>query len=143
MNDNEKMIDQSLLAESVSEKIPYTFTDSILVKPLDKIMVKKEVTILPDTKPVKDSEGVEAVEGEPKTEVKEVESDFSKGIILKLPINYDINLKMEEKEGRQFSPHYNIGDVIVYKTISAKPFDLLKDSKLLRSYDIVAIVDND
>ena len=50
---------------------------------------------------------------------------------------------MEEKEGRQFSPHYNIGDVIVYKTISAKPFDLLKDSKLLRSYDIVAIVNND
>ena len=142
MNED-KMIDQSQLAEDVAKKIPYTFTDSFLVKPLDQIMVKKEVTSLPNTKPVKDDNGIEAVEGEPTTEVKEVESDFSKGIILKRPINYEIQLNSEKEAGRQYSAHFEIGDVVIYKTTSARPFDLLKDSRLIKSYDILAIVNND
>ena len=139
MNDNGKMIDHVQLAQCVSEKIPYDFTDFILVKPLDKIMVKKEVTELPNTKPVKDADGVEAVEGEPKTEVKEVESDFSKGIIIKLPISYALQLESEKASDRQYMPHFNIGDVVVYRTMAAKPFDLLKDSKMIKTYDVVAI----
>ena len=139
MSDNENMIDQSQLAQSVSEKIPYDFTDFILVKPLDKIMVKKEVTELPNTKPVKDADGVEAVEGEPKTEVKEVESDFSKGVIIKLPISYALQLELEKASDRQYMPHINIGDVVVYRTMAAKSFDLLKDSKMIKTYDVVAI----
>lgn len=139
MNDNENMIDQSQLAQSVSEKIPYDFTEFILVKPLDKIMVKKEVTELPNTKPVKDTDGVEAIEGEPKTEVKEVESDFSKGIIIKLPISYTLQLESEKASDRRYMPHFNIGDVVVYRTMAAKSFDLLKDSKMIKTYDVVAI----
>ena len=138
MNED-KLMDQSQLAESVAEKIPYTFHDCFLVKPLDKIMVKKEVTELPNNKPVKDKDGVEAVEGTPKTEVKEVESDFSKGIIIKLPISYTLQLESEKASDRRYMPHFNIGDVVVYRTMAAKSFDLLKDSKMIKTYDVVAI----
>lgn len=138
MNNNEQMIDQSQLAKDVSDKIPYEFIDSFLVKPLDKIMVKKEVTNLPESKPVKDSDGIEAVEGEPKTEVKEVESDYKKGIILKLPISYQLSLNKEEELG-QYQAHYNIGDVVLFKQVQSTPFDLIKDSRLIKGYNIIAI----
>lgn len=130
MNED-KLIDQSQLAESVAEKIPYTFHDCFLVKPLDKIMVKKEVTELPNSKPVKDENGVEAVEGTPKTEVKEVESDYQQGIIIKIPSTY------KETENKLMS--IKIGDIILYKQTRTMPFDLLKDSRLIRYFDIVAV----
>lgn len=130
MNED-KLIDQSQLAESVAEKIPYTFHDCFLVKPLDKIMVKKEVTELPNSKPVKDENGVEAVEGTPKTEVKEVESDYQQGIIIKIPSTY------KETENKLMS--IKIGDIILYKQTRTIPFDLLKDSRLIRYFDIVAV----
>lgn len=130
MNED-KLMDQSQLAESVAEKIPYTFHDCFLVKPLDKIMVKKEVTELPNNKPVKDKDGVEAVEGTPKTEVKEVESDYQQGIVIKIPSTY------KETENKLMS--IKIGDIILYKLTRTIPFDLLKDSRLIRYFDIVAV----
>lgn len=130
MNED-KLIDQSQLAESVAEKIPYTFHDCFLVKPLDKIMVKKEVTELPNNKPVKDENGVEAIEGTPKTEVKEIESDYQQGIIIKIPSTY------KETENKLMS--IKIGDIILYKQTRTMPFDLLKDSRLIRYFDIVAV----
>nr|DAE46273.1 MAG TPA: mHsp60, mHsp10, Mitochondrial, Chaperonin, Complex, Symmetric [Caudoviricetes sp.] len=130
MNED-KLMNQSQLAESVAEKIPYTFHDCFLVKPLDKIMVKKEVTELPNSKPVKDENGVEAVEGTPKTEVKEVESDYQQGIIIKIPSTY------KETENKLMS--IKIGDIILYKQTRTMPFDLLKDSRLIRYFDIVAV----
>lgn len=130
MNED-KLMNQSQLAESVAEKIPYTFHDCFLVKPLDKIMVKKEVTELPNSKPVKDENGVEAVEGTPKIEVKEVESDYQQGIIIKIPSTY------KETENKLMS--IKIGDIILYKQTRTMPFDLLKDSRLIRYFDIVAV----
>ena len=127
----EKLINQSQLAESVAEKIPYTFHDCFLVKPLDKIMVKKEVTELPNSKPVKDADGVEAVEGTPKTEVKEVESDYQQGVVIKIPSTY------KETDNKLMS--VKIGDIILYKPTRTMPFDLLKDSRLIRYFDIVAV----
>lgn len=130
MNED-KLMNQSQLAESVAEKIPYTFHDCFLVKPLDKIMVKKEVTELPNSKPVKDENGVEAVEGTPKTEVKEVESDYQQGVVIKIPSTY------KETENKLMS--IKIGDIILYKQTRTIPFDLLKDSRLIRYFDIVAV----
>ena len=130
MNED-KLMDQSQLAESVAEKIPYTFHDCFLVKPLDKIMVKKEVTELPNNKPVKDKDGIEAVEGTPKTEVKEVESDYQQGIVIKIPSTY------KETDNKLMS--VKIGDIILYKPTRTMPFDLLKDSRLIRYFDIVAV----
>lgn len=131
---NEKLIDQSQLAESVAEKIPYSFIDFFLVKPLDKIMVKKEVTELPTNKPVKDADGIEAVEGTPKTEVKEVESDYQQGVVIKVPYSY----KNADKT-KTIMPEIKPGDVILYKTTRTMPFDLIKDSRLIRSFDITAL----
>ena len=119
------------MAESVAEKMPYTFHDCFLVKPLDKIMVKKEVTELPNNKQVKDIDGIEAVEGTPKTEVKEVESDYQQGIVIKIPSTY------KETENKLMS--IKIGDIILYKLTRTMPFDLLKDSRLIRYFDIVAV----
>ena len=130
MNED-KLMNQSQLAESVAEKIPYTFHDCFLVKPLDKIMVKKEVTELPNNKPVKDKDGIEAVEGTPKTEVKEVESDYQQGIVIKVPSTY------KETDNKLMS--VKIGDIILYKPTRTMPFDLLKDSRLIRYFDIVAV----
>lgn len=130
MNED-KLMNQSQLAESVAEKIPYTFHDCFLVKPLDKIMVKKEVTELPNNKPVKDKDGVEAVEGTPKTEVKEVESDYQQGVVIKIPSTY------KETDNKLMS--VKIGDIILYKPTRTMPFDLLKDSRLIRYFDIVAV----
>lgn len=129
----EKLMNQSQLAESVAEKIPYTFHDCFLVKPLDKIMVKKEVTELPNSKPVKDADGVEAVEGTPKTEVKEVESDYQQGVVIKIPVTY------KESNGNSTLMDIKAGDVILYKQTRTVPFDLLKDSRLIRYFDIVAV----
>lgn len=129
----EKLMNQSQLAESVAEKIPYTFHDCFLVKPLDKIMVKKEVTELPNSKPVKDADGVEAVEGTPKTEVKEVESDYQQGVVIKIPVTY------KESNGNSTLIDIKAGDVILYKQTRTVPFDLLKDSRLIRYFDIVAV----
>lgn len=142
MNDNEQLIDQSQLAKDVAERIQYEFVDSFLVKPLDKIMVKKEVTKLPEGEPVKDAEGVEAVEGEPETEVKEVESDYKRGIILKTPITYRLMIEREAENG-QYAPHYEAGDVVIYKQITTCPFDLIKNSVLIKSHNIVAKERND
>lgn len=130
MNED-KLMNQSQLAESVAEKIPYTFHDCFLVKPLDKIMVKKEVTELPNNKPVKDKDGIEAVEGTPKTEVKEVESDYQQGVVIKIPTTY------KETDNKLMS--VKIGDIILYKPTRTMPFDLLKDSRLIRYFDIVAV----
>ena len=130
MNED-KLMNQSQLAESVAEKIPYTFHDCFLVKPLDKIMVKKEVTELPNNKPVKDKDGIEAVEGTPKTEVKEVESDYQQGVVIKIPSTY------KDTDNKLMS--VKIGDIILYKPTRTMPFDLLKDSRLIRYFDIVAV----
>ena len=131
-NDN-LTIDQTPLAESVSLKIGYNFLDNFLVKQLDPIKVKKEFSKpVSDNKPSVDKNGIKAVDYDKiETEVKETDSDFRKGVIIKIPMSYE---RMETK------PYdFKIGDVILFKDSRAGYFDLLKDSRLLNYYDIVAI----
>lgn len=42
MDDKDKLIDQSPLAEDVAKSIKYDFLDYFLVKPLDPVKIKKE-----------------------------------------------------------------------------------------------------
>ena len=123
MEDNEKLMDQAAVAESVSNKIKYEFSDYFLVKPLDPIKVKKEFTKLPeDKKPVKDKNGVEAVnveDSEIETEVKEVDSDYRKAVVLKTPFYYEKTL-MENPNMMKIK----VGDVILYKENRSMWFDL-------------------
>lgn len=128
----EEKIDQSVLANDLSNKIAYDFLDYILVKPFDPIKVQKEFSKPVEKKATTDENGVEAVDfDEVETEVKEVDSDYRKGIVLKIPLNIYV------KEGEEFP--IKIGDVIVFRDRSAGYFDLLKDSRLVRYYDVVAI----
>ena len=131
-NDN-LTIDQTPLAESVSLKIEYNFLDNFLVKQLDPIKVKKEFSKpVSNNKPNVDENGIKAIDYDKiETEVKETDSDFRKGVIIKIPMSYE---RMETK------PYdFKIGDVILFKDSRAGYFDLLKDSRLLNYYDIVAI----
>ena len=135
----EKIIDQSKLANDVASKIPYEFTDSFLVKLLDPIKVKKEfqVPVSKDETPKKDKNGIEAVDfDETKTETKEVDSDYRKGVVLKVPYSYTAQLSDEKIS---YVPKINVGDIVLFRDAAIRFFDLLKDSKLVRQYDIIAI----
>lgn len=131
------MIDQSVLAEDVANKINYDFLDSFLVKPLDPVKVKKEFSKpVENTKAQKDANDVEAVDyDEVTTEVKEVDSDYRKGIVLKVPMSYSTQLAEDKYQLSKIK----VGDVVVFRDRSCVYFDLIKDSRLVRYYEIVAI----
>lgn len=137
--EDEKLIDQSQLAESVSDKIPYEMHRHFLIKPLDPIKVKKEFSkpVATDNTPKTDENGVEAVDYDKvETEVKEVDSDFRKGVILKIPFDYQQSM---DKEKDWMDMPMKVGDVVVYQTRGAVWFDLLKDTQLIPGYDIIAV----
>ena len=133
--EEDKLIDQSVLAEDVASKIPYSFRDFFLVKPLDPVKVKKEFStpVVKENAATSVKDDIEAQDyDEVKTEVKEVDSDYRRGIVLKSPVWYPTE-DMKENE------IINTGDVVLFKDTSGMFFDLVKDSKIIRLYDIVAV----
>ncbi len=133
----DKLIDQSPLAESVAENIKYEFLDFFLVKPLDPVKVKKEFSKPVTTgTPAKDANGIEAQDFENvETEVKEVDSDYRRGIVLKRPLYY----LSEENKMLGTPSEINVGDVVIFRDPAGLRFDLLKDSRLLRMFDILGV----
>ena len=132
MEEDKKIIDQSELAESISKSIPYTFFDYFLVKPLDPIKVKKEFSKPVSTgTPVEDANGVKAEDFDNvETEVKEVDSDFRKGVVIKCPTYYgDDTIKHNAQ----------VGDIVIFRDTAGLRFDLVKDSRLLRVFDILGV----
>lgn len=128
-NKDTQIMDQSVLANDISNKIEYQFRNQFLVKPLDPVMVNKEFS-----KPIakenrKDEEGIEATDyDEVETEVKSVPSDYRRGVVIKVPAEYKSdNFKIE------------IGDIILYKDRTAQWFDLCKDTQLVDMYAIIGI----
>ena len=99
------------------------------MKPLEPVKVKKEFS-----KPVSkgtstDKEGIEAQDfDEVETEVKEVDSDYRRGVVIKCPTYYD-NPDVEK--------NISVGDVVIFRDTAGLRFDLVKDSRLLRQYDIL------
>ena len=132
MEDKDKIIDQTELAQSVSDQIKYNFFDYFLVKPLDPIKVKKEFSKPVSTgTPVEDANGVKAEDfNDVETEVKEVNSDFRTGVVVKCPTYYD------EPSAKLYA---KIGDIVIFRDTAGLRFDLVKDSRLLRLYDILGI----
>lgn len=130
-------VDQSVLANDISDKIEYDFIDMFLVKPLDVVKVTKSfMKPVSEKKATVDENNVEAVDYDTvETEVKEVDSDFRKGIVLKIPHTYS-----SDTNANGNLPKINIGDVVVFRERSGWHFDLLKDSKLIKYYDIIAVV---
>lgn len=137
MEEKEK-VDQAILAEDLSKQIKYSFLDFFLVKPLDPIKVKKEFSKpVPTGTPAKDENGIEAQDFDSvETEVKEVDSDFRRGIVLKRPLYYD-----NSTDDRGLA-EIKIGDTVLFRDTTGIRFDLLKDSRLLRQYDILGKVDD-
>lgn len=136
MEDKEK-IDQSELAGSVAKSIPYEFLDYFLIKPLDAIKVKKEFSTPVDTTVHKDKNGIEAQDfKEVSTEVREVDSDYRKAVIIKRPISYVKQLEDPEQQ-KYITEEIKVGDIVIIRDTSGLRFDLLKDSRLVRLYDIL------
>ena len=108
--------------ETVVSSVKFTFEKDFLVKPLEPTMIKRKYTEqVPNGK--KDEEGNNLYDT--KEVVKEEESDFEKGIVISIPTVYDGSI--------------TCGNIVVYPKKFAKEFDLFKDSKLVKSYDIIAI----
>ena len=137
--EEEKIMDQTQLAEDLSSKIKYDFRQFFLVKPLDPVKVKKQISepVVKDSKPTTDKDGIEAVDyDEVKTEIKEVNSDYTRAVVLKLPFEYTHPMASTNIEQMPIK----VGDVIVYRSMRGPMyFDLLKDSQLVALYDIVAV----
>lgn len=135
MEDNEKLIDQGPLAQSVSDQIHLEFKRDFLVKPLDPIKVSKEFSKpVPNGEATTDTNDITAVDYDKvETEVKEVDSDYREGVVLKIPFEYSAM-----KENDTFpSMKIEVGDVIVFRARALSYFDLIKDTVLVSSYDIV------
>lgn len=134
--EEEKIIDQSLLAEDVSNNIKYDFFDFFLVKPLDPVKVKKEFSKPVPTGTSKDENGIEAQDFDKvETEVKEVNSDYRRGVVIKLPLVFNIN---PEEMAKSPWKDVKIGDIVIFRDAAGIWFDLVKDTRLLRAYDIFA-----
>lgn len=133
--EDKEIMDQAELAQSVSDQIKYVFMDYFLVKPLDPIKVKKEFSKPVSTgTPVEDANGVEAQDFDSvETEVKEVNSDYRKGVVIKRPTYYDI--PSDDSTLRDIK----VGDIVIFRDAAGLRFDLVKDSRLLRLYDILGI----
>ena len=130
-------IDQSVLAEDISSKIEYEFRNLFLVKPLDPVKVKKEFSkpVAKDDTAKKDENEIEAVDyDQVETEVKEVDSDYRTGVVLKVP--FDSKNRMCSKDFPEME--INVGDTVVYKDRRGAWFDLLKNTQLVGVYDIIA-----
>lgn len=134
--EDKEIIDQSQLAQGVAEKIRYDFYDYFLVKPLDPIKVKKEVSKPVATgDPKKDKDGIEAQDFDKvETEVVEVNSDYRKGVVIKRPLLYD-----NEETKDKAVVKAEVGDIVLFRDAAGLRFDLVKDSRLLRMYDILGI----
>ena len=133
--EDKEIIDQSQLAQDVADRIKYQFLDYFLVKPLDPVKVKKEFSKPVSTgTPSTDAEGIEAQDYDTvETEVKEVDSDYRKGVVIKRPTYY--NNIQDNEHPREV----NVGDIVIFRDTAGLRFDLVKDSRLLRLYDILGI----
>lgn len=135
MNETNELTDQTPLAESVGNSIKFQFLDYFLVKPLDPIKVTKEFSKPVSTgTPTEDKNGVKAEDfDDVETEVKEVDSDYRKGVVVKVPMYYEL-----EEPKDTYKP-VKVGDVVIFRETAGLRFDLLKDSRLLRQFDILGI----
>ena len=111
--------------ETVINRLEYTFTKDVLVKPLPPVKINKEITEQIPTGE-KDENGYQLYDT--KTEVKEVDSEWAIGIVLSLPTDIAVD-----------NVPFKVGDTVVYNKKFAKDFDLFKDSQLVKNYDIIAL----
>ena len=119
------MQDIKKILDSIKDKILFEpIDDRVLIKPLKYKMVKKTVRVPVSTKV--DIDAAEQEETKMIDEVREVPANCQLGVVLK------------KGTGTVNAP-YNEGDIIVYPTNAGVPFELFKDSKLLKRYEILGL----
>jgi co-chaperonin GroES (HSP10) len=117
------------IALSISAKMTFEPSDDkVIIKPLKPVMVTKEFPVVPKAQP-KDAD-VDSIPEVKEFEKRKVEANVQKGVILKL--GTDI-LKLTPCP-------YEVGDVVMFLKNAGIPFELFKDSKLIRRYDILGKV---
>lgn len=118
-----------IIAESLQDGIKFEMVKDVLIKPLPPVMLKREfeVPVVKDTT-TEDGEQINEFE-ETKKEIRDVESNFATGVILKMPIG---------NSGLDYS--FKIGDTVAYNKRMSVEFDLFKDTILVKPYDVIAIV---
>jgi len=142
MKEENNNLDQKL-AETIDNKLEYTFIEKFLVKELEPTMIEVKVKkpIPSEKQEGKDENGIEAIDFDKTEEVTEtVAAKYKKGVVLKVPTKYidSYNTQVEtSKISTLATEKINVGDTIVYKW--SEDFDLFKDSKLVSVYDVVAI----
>jgi hypothetical protein len=119
---NTKKILASIAGKILFEPID----DRVLIKPLKQRTVKKIVTV-PVNKPA-DLQSAEDTVQETKQETVDVPASCQLGVVLKVGF-----------PGGVGSVPFAEGDIIVYPTNAGVPFELFKDSKLLKRYEILGL----
>jgi co-chaperonin GroES (HSP10) len=123
------MIETKKLAAELSAKITYTPADDrILVKPMKPVMITKELPAPKSNSLPSNQEELEQLEKEEVKLVKtKVPANMTKGIIIKLGTEYS-----------KLPGDYEVGDIVIFPTYAGVNFELMKDTKMLRKYEIVA-----
>ena len=134
---NPSLEETKKLAKSIEKGIGFEFTNYFLVKELPRTKVKKAFVVptSSDDKATEDKNGIEAVDYETSEEIKEVDSDYATGVVLKVPAQYAGQLNTDFGSTMV---KIEVGDIIAYKG-KAPYFDLFKDCKLVQYYDIVSV----
>lgn len=116
-------VDTKQILASIQGKIQFTpIDDRILVKPLKQVTLKKRVTE-PD---------YEANKGKGPDEelaIKEVNKS--------VPANHQLGVVLKIGLTGGVSVPFNEGDIVVFPWKAGSDFELFKDSKLLKRYEIV------
>jgi len=120
-------IDRKQILASIQGKIKFApIDDRILVKPLKQVTMKKKITV-PDDEANKGKNPHEDVM-ETKVINKSVPANHQLGVVLKKGTSVGAcQVPFEE------------GDVVVYPVNAGVDFELFKDSRLLKRYEIVGI----
>ena len=118
-----------VIAESLQDGIGFTMIKDVLVKPLAPVMIKREFEVpVVKEQTTEDGESINEFE-ETKKEIREVESNFATGIEIKMPTGYS-----DSNWG------FKVGDKVAFNKRMSVEFDLFKDSVLVKTYDVIAIV---
>jgi len=114
------------ILDSIKDKILFEpIDDRVLIKPLAKKYIKKSFKV-PAQQP-SNMETAEAKEIEQKEATREVPTNCQLGVVLKIGLGPNSIVPFEP------------GDIIVYPTSAGMAFELFKDSRLLKRYEILGL----
>ena len=134
----QNVMEQPMSDEQMIEDMDIPFipvSDRLLVKPLPPIKLTVTHDVVDEEKMNDEKElddnGVPTLQTKSITE--ELDSNLRIGVVLAITeTKWSLNTNT-------MIPEYKIGDKVIYPNKSAMPFDLFKDSVLLRKHDVLGV----